>query len=243
MRGYNQVCMISANLEPNTRYAWGDAEGSTGDYPQTFVTGNGPKTPSPLPSMTIEVGAPRRAFGGGDCATYQAARLTVEFEASTDAWLLVSGNPLDDPHFVLPGETQASWETLDYEGCFALEQMNFLGEVVTDAHELCIEEPGPDSGLSHDAATDTGDEDGDDAITNETGPPPIESDASVTTPPPNVDDGADGGSITDKPQRKPWCHRAQERGGCSLSARTTSSVVPGLGMFLLGLVFMRRRRQ
>lgn len=284
-RGNARVCIISAHLEPNTRYVWGSS-GDFVDYPQAFVTGSGPETPLPMPSMTVELGPARLALGGGDCATYKAARVTVEFEASSDRWLLISGNPNDQPHFVLPGETSATWEALDYERCFDLQQVNFAGEVVTIDRQLCIEDPVPEGGwytddassgwnttTSHAAPAPTGavasetapvpaavDDDetapaptggfSDEtapaptgAVADEAEPAPTAGDASVTTQHPNVDDQADADSDKERSPHNEGVANSKARGGCSLSARTTSSIVPGLGMLLLGLVFVRRRRQ
>lgn len=251
-RAYQELCLITAALEPNTEYRWGNVDPTFDAVEFRFHTGAGERTPQALPTLHVESPSARRSSGGGDCASTRAAQIEASFGAGAEPWVLLSTNPNDFPILIGPGETTASWESIDPEDCLQFQQVNWAGEVSDPNVEVCIPAPsdaGPidgSVGMPDEAGTSThSDEDsshdGDTAIVtsaaNGSSTRDSDSEPSATSDGVNpADAGAtDAGS--------PGNASSDGSSGCSCrtapSAPTASVLWGGL---LLGALLTRRRR-
>lgn len=236
------LCFATATLEPNTSYVWGatDEEG----YAEVFTTGDSPRTPQPLPDVTVDFGGFEDGGGGGSCATRFFANLTAKFAASPEPWVLWPTNPSDSPMFVSSGSTELAWASIDPTDCFVMRQVNWLGQVSTTDVEVCVPDPNSDRDAGETPELDS-------AVAK------ADAQAPVSTATPNTSnvDGLDAGHSTNPhtsldasttPVRDAGSEGsgqgANEEGGCGCRAASSKpGTLAWVAPPMLGLVWRRRR--
>lgn len=265
-RGRYSLCIGTAALEANTRYEWGiyDIQ-AWSEGPQFFETGDGPRTPAPVPSVTVSVADVDWNAGRGECGAAVPFTMSAEFEASPEPWVLVLDNNAENPVVVESGSTSEEWWTTEFDDCVGVTQLNWAGEAFDPDIQVCPPkrpnddaspgEPSP-SNDTRDAVTGpdtwdllTGGEDSGDIAA------PLNQDASVvphddTSEAPSQDTSE--GSVPTLSRDRDGSVDGDETAGdsstdsadcsCRVGANGSPASAAGLGMLVLGLLGRRRRR-